>query len=42
MCERMSDCDHQTVTYTTDDGEEREVCPVCDDVQVETLDEGSS
>lgn len=33
-------CEHSKVTLTTDDGEEREVCPVCDDVQVETLDDG--
>lgn len=37
----MSDkCDHQKARITIDDGSggKKEVCPICDDVQVETLD----
>lgn len=29
-------CDHEKARITTDSGEE--VCPICDDVQVETTD----
>lgn len=35
-----TDCDHAKVTITTDgEGNDSErVCPICDDVEVETLD----
>lgn len=32
------DCDHDTFTITTDDGDSTEICPICDDVTVETTD----
>lgn len=32
-------CEHEKTLITTDDGE-REVCPICGDIQVETLDDG--
>lgn len=36
----MSDCEHSKVTITIDeDGTTKEVCPICDDVEVQTLDE---
>lgn len=36
----MTNCEHDKVTITVDDGSggKKEVCPICDDVQVETLD----
>lgn len=33
-------CEHDKAKITTDSGEE--VCPICDDVQVETLDGDSN
>lgn len=37
----MTDCEHKKMRMTidTEDGE-REVCPICDDVDLETLDDG--
>lgn len=32
-----TDCEHSKVTVTTDSGED--ICPICDDVELETLDE---
>jgi len=35
-----SDCNHQKARITVDTPEgTKEVCPICDDVRVETLDE---
>lgn len=40
MAEDTTDCNHAkaTITVDADDGEKKEVCPICDDVNVETLD----
>lgn len=37
-------CEHDKITVTVDagDGETEEVCPICDDVDVRTLDERQS
>jgi hypothetical protein len=36
----MTNCDHEKVIMTVDDdGEKKRVCPICDDVQVQTLDD---
>lgn len=43
MCDKTDSCDLAMVTIETDDGTSpQRVCPVCDDVQVETLDGGGA
>jgi hypothetical protein len=33
-----TDCDHSGLMVTTDDDSDEEKCPICDDVDLETVD----